>query len=119
MKVALRKTGYLTALAVVCVYAFFAVWGPQGVPALWEKRRQIRGLQEKNVELTRENDMRRNRIRRLEQNRAEQELEIRKRLKLLRPGETTFVIPGEKPEDRGARPDAPASKTGRPPHSAH
>ena len=40
------------------------------------------------------------RIHRLEQNSTEQEMEIRKQLKLLRPGETTFIL--EDPPSKGA-----------------
>lgn len=80
-------------LAIVIAYAWIAVSGPQGLQALLEKRREIRDLQEQNAVLTRELEHRRDRIRRLEDSRSEQEMEIRKQLKLLRPGETTFILP--------------------------
>ena len=38
-------------------------------------------------------ERRKERIQRLEKNSTEQEMEIRKQLKLLRPGETTFILP--------------------------
>ena len=70
-----------------------------------EKRREIRQLQEQNAALTREIEHRRDRIRRLEDSRSEQEMEIRKQLKLLRPGETTFILPdGPKDPEAGTRP---------------
>ena len=41
------------------------------------------------------------RIRRLEESPSEQEMEIRKQLKLLKPGETTFILPdGPKDPDK-------------------
>ena len=40
-----------------------------------------------------ENDERKLRIQRLESSSSEQEVEIRKQLKLQRPGETTFILP--------------------------
>ncbi len=80
-------------LGVVGVYGWFALRGPQGIHALLEKRRDIRQLQEQNASMARENQQRREHIRRLEQSRSEQEMEIRKQLKLLRPGETTFILP--------------------------
>jgi len=83
----------LILLAIVIAYAWIAVSGPQGLQALLEKRREIRDLQEQNAVLTRELEHRRDRIRRLEDSRSEQEMEIRKQLKLLRPGETTFILP--------------------------
>jgi cell division protein FtsB len=76
------------------------VSGPQGLQALLEKRREIRDLQEQNAALTREIEHRRDRIRRLEESTSEQEMEIRKQLKLQRPGETTFILPdGPKESD--------------------
>src|SRR5689334_11017501 len=88
-------------LAVVAVYAWIAVSGPQGLQTLLEKHREIRELQEQNAALTREIEHRRDRIRRLEDSRSEQEMEIRKQLKLLRPGETTFILPdGPKDPDK-------------------
>jgi cell division protein FtsB len=75
-----------------------ALKGPQGIQGLIEKHKEIRQLEEQNAALARENERRRDRIERLEDNRSEQELEIRKQLKLLRPGETTFILP-EAPKD--------------------
>lgn len=112
----LRKTvmggrGALILLAVVVVYAWIAVSGPQGLEALLEKHREIRQLQEQNAALTREIEHRRDRIRRLEDSRSEQEMEIRKQLKLLRPGETTFILPeGAKQADPAENAPAPAAK---------
>ena len=90
--------GALILLAVVVVYALIAVSGPQGLQTLLEKHREIRQLQEQNASLTREIEHRKDRIRRLEGSRSEQEMEIRKQLKLLKPGETTFILP-EGPKD--------------------
>ena len=89
----LKKTGYLIVVAILGVYAFLAFRGPQGVPALMEKRREIRDMQEQNADLAREVQEKRERIARLKNSQAEQELEIRKRLKMLRPGETRFIVP--------------------------
>ena len=92
--------GALILLAIVIAYAWIAVSGPQGLQALLQKRGEIRQLQEQNAELTREIEHRRDRIRRLEGSRSEQEMEIRKQLKLLRPSETTFILPdGPKESD--------------------
>src|SRR5689334_24138953 len=83
------KKGAMVLLAIVIAYAWIAVSGPQGLQALLEKRREIRELQEQNATLTREIEHRRDRIRRLEESPSEQEMEIRKQLKLQKPGETT------------------------------
>jgi cell division protein FtsB len=94
----LHRKGLLLAIALVAVCTWAAVTGPRGVRALLEKRAEIRRLQEENAAMEAENARRRGRIQRLEQNRSEQELEIRKNLKLVRPGETTFILP-EAPAD--------------------
>jgi cell division protein FtsB len=77
--------------------------GPQGIPALMNKWREIRKLEEDNASLQRENDYRRDRIKKLQESPSEQELEIRKKLKLLRPGETSFILP-DQPKQEGANP---------------
>jgi len=88
-------------LAIGIAYTWIAVSGPQGLQALLEKRREIRQLQEQNAAMTREIEHRRDRIRRLEESPSEQEMEIRKQLKLLKPGETTFILPdGPKETDK-------------------
>jgi len=94
------KKGAVVLAAIVIAYAWIAVSGPQGLQALLEKRREIRELQEQNATLNREIEHRRDRIRRLEESPSEQEMEIRKQLKLLKPGETTFILPdGPKESD--------------------
>lgn len=93
MSFLVRKSGFLVALLAIAACALIAFRGPQGVNALMEKRREIRDLQEQNADLARENQLMRERISRLQSSRAEQELEIRNRLKLVRPGDTTFVLP--------------------------
>jgi cell division protein FtsB len=89
----MRRAGYIIAFALVLVYGIVALRGPQGVSALLDKRQEVRQLEEQNAAKAAENERRRQRIRRLEQSSTEQEMEIRKQLKLLRPGETTFILP--------------------------
>jgi cell division protein FtsB len=87
-----RRTGYIIAVSVVVIYGLVALRGPQGISALLDKRREVRMLEEQNAAQAAENERRRERIHRLEKNSTEQEMEIRKQLKLLRPGETTFIL---------------------------
>ena len=89
----IRKRTPLLIAASVGVYVWIAIKGPQGLQTLIEKHREIRQLEEQNAELRLENERRRERIRRLGDSQSEQEMEIRKQLKLLRPGETTFILP--------------------------
>lgn len=92
-----RKPLLVILVALGGAYVFWALNGPRGIPALHAKREEISRLQQENADLVRDLQAKQARIHRLEKNKAEQELEIRKRLKMLRPGETTFIVP-EKPE---------------------
>lgn len=97
MKFWLRRVGFVTVFVLAGLYGYIALRGPQGVPALLEKQRTIRELQERNANLAREIQEQKERIRRLKESESEQEMEVRKRLKLLRPGETSFILP-ERPK---------------------
>jgi cell division protein FtsB len=100
-----KRAGIMLAVAAVIAYGWIALRGPQGIEALFEKRREIRALQEHNAAMARENERRRERIRRLGDSRSEQEMEIRKQLKMIRPGETTFILPdGSKDAPKPAAP---------------
>jgi len=103
----IRRVVFLLAFALLASYGYIALRGPQGLTVLQEKRREIRKLEEENADLERENQYRRDRIKKLEENPAQQELEVRKSLKLLRPGETSFILP-EHPKTDAAKPAAPA-----------
>jgi cell division protein FtsB len=81
------------ALALFGGYVVLALRGPQGLPVLMEKRQEIRKLEEQNQELKADIEKRRERIRVLANSRDMQELEIRKRLKLQRKGDTTIFLP--------------------------
>ncbi len=93
LRAAMRRMGWVAAFVLALAYGWIALRGPQGLPALLEKHREIRRLEEQNAIQAHENQLRRERVQRLESSRSEQEMEIRKQLKLLRPGETTFILP--------------------------
>jgi cell division protein FtsB len=97
-RAASRRTGWVAAATLALAYAWMAFRGPQGIESLLQKHHEIRDLQEQNAEKARQIETLRERIKRLEQSGSEQELEIRKELKLLRPGETTFLLP-DAPKD--------------------
>ncbi|HYM05129.1 MAG TPA: septum formation initiator family protein [Terriglobales bacterium] len=86
------KFGYVLVVLVAAGYVFVTLRGPQGIPALKEKQKQIRTIEQQNADLAREIELRRERIHRLEEDDSEQELEIRQRLKLVRPGEKVFIL---------------------------
>jgi cell division protein FtsB len=99
-----RRAILVIVFALIGVYGLMELRGPQGLPALKERWTEIRRLEEENANLQRENNYRRERINKLESSVSEQELEIRKKLKLLRPGETSFILPEQpkRPLDQSA-----------------
>lgn len=90
MKSSAAKLGYGVAVLVAASYAFVTLRG--GIPALMQKQGEIRTLEKQNADLAREIEFRRERIQRLREDESEQELEIRQRLKLVRPGEKVFIL---------------------------
>jgi cell division protein FtsB len=113
MKNAVRRTVFLLVVGLIGVYGYLVLRGPQGIPALRGKWREIRTLEEDNANLQRENQYRRDRIKKLEENPSAQELEIRKKLKLVRPGETSFILP-DSPKTETAQPEAPKPEAPKP-----
>ena len=107
MNTILRRAIFLIIFALAGAYGYITLRGPQGIPGLREKWREIGKVEEENANLQRENEYRRSRIKKLELSPAEQELEIRKKLKLLRPGETSFILP-DQPKQDGAQSAPPA-----------
>jgi cell division protein FtsB len=92
MKVSLARFGYLIAFLIVVSYAFFTLRGPKGIPALLLRQHQIEEIEKRNTVLAQENERTREHIQRLSDNPAEQELEIRQRLKLVHPGEKVYIL---------------------------
>ena len=92
MKASLARTVYVVAFLLVASYALVTLRGPHGVVALIGKRQQIGELEKRNAALAQEVERTREHIKRLEENPSEQELEIRQRLKRLRPDEKVYII---------------------------
>ncbi|HXJ38484.1 MAG TPA: septum formation initiator family protein [Bryobacteraceae bacterium] len=91
------KGVYAVMLAVGIVYAFVELRGPNGIPALMERRRMVHQYEAENLKLNREIQQYQERIQRLQDNPTEQEFEIRQRLKLAKPNEKIYIIePGPK-----------------------
>lgn len=91
MKSNLTRFAYAVVFILVATYAIVTLRGPKGVHALVEKQAQIQNQERRNAELTRDLERERDRIRRLKDNPAEQDLEIREHLKLVHPGEKVFI----------------------------
>jgi cell division protein FtsB len=96
MKISIVRTAY--ALIVLCgiVYAFVALRGPNGIPGLIDKRRQVHEFEMSNEQLHREIEQKQDRIQRLQSDPREQEIEIRQRLKFASPNEKIYIIPDKK-----------------------
>jgi cell division protein FtsB len=92
MKVSLVKIGYVAVLVGGAAYGYIQLSGPNGVSALMQKRQEIQLLEKENEQLQRDLAAKRMRIERLKNNADEQEMEIRKELKLLKPGEKSYIM---------------------------
>jgi cell division protein FtsB len=93
MNRSVAKAAYAVLLVLVFTYAFFTLRGRNGVAALMQRRQEIQDLEKRNLDLAREIEHKKERIDRLRGSQTEQELEIRHRLKLVRPGEKVFITP--------------------------
>lgn len=92
MKISVVKTGYALIVLLGIVYAFVVLQGPNGIPGMFAKRRLVHEYEVSNQQLQREIEQKEQRIRGLQNDPAEQELEIRQRMKLARPGEKIYII---------------------------
>jgi len=92
MMPSVKKLAGAAALALVAGYALVALQGPQGIPGLVEKRRLIQEYTKKNEDLARKIEQQRARIGRLSDSTSDQDLKIRERLKLVKPGEKVFIL---------------------------
>ena len=101
MRPSLTRFAYVIAFLLAIGYAVFTLRG--GIPALVEKRRQIQELEKRNAGLAREIELKREHLSRLRDSREQQELEIRERLKLAKPGEKVFILQDE--ENKQGQPE--------------
>jgi|ERR1035437_3025486 cell division protein FtsB len=91
MKAFFARFAYLIAFLGVAAYAFVTLRGPHGIHALMDKQRQIQEMEKRNAATAQEIERMRERIKRLTDDPAQQELEIRERLKLVHPGEKVYI----------------------------
>jgi cell division protein FtsB len=92
MKFSLSKGLYVVALLLVIGFGIYSVRGSQGIPALMKKQQEIKELEQQNADLARQIEQKKAKIKRLQDNPDEQELEIRRQLKLVKPGEKIFNL---------------------------
>jgi cell division protein FtsB len=104
MKAPLTRFALLLVFLAAVSYAFVAF--PRGM-RVWNERQHLIDQTEKtNTVLVQQVERQKERIRRLTDDPAEQELEIRRRLKLARPDEKVFITGEPEP----AAPAKPQSK---------
>ena len=96
MRISAVKAAYAIIVLFGIAYAFVVLRGPNGIPGLLDKRRQVREYELSNEQLHREIEQKQERIQRLGNDPREQEIEIRQRLKLAAPGEKIFIIDDKK-----------------------
>jgi cell division protein FtsB len=96
MNAPMRRAMIVFAFLAVVGYAFVTLRGPGGVPALLEKNRQADILEKSNAARAQAIERKRERIQRLKENPAEQELEIKQRLKYVGPHDKVFVLGEQK-----------------------
>lgn len=99
MRSPFARVAYVLAFLAVAGYALVTLRGPRGFGALIDKQYQIQQLEKQNQLLHQEIERRRERIGRLIDNPTEQELQIRERLKLVRPHDKVYIT-GEPDQTR-------------------
>ena len=95
MKAPLTRFAYVLVFLVAVGYAVVAF--PQGMRAWQEKQRQLQEMEKRNDSLARQVERQKDYINRLQNNPSAQELEIRKRLKLLHPEEKVYIMGDPEP----------------------
>jgi cell division protein FtsB len=98
MKAPLTRFALLLVFLAAVSYAFVAF--PKGMHAWQEKQRIIQEKEKNNTILVQQVERQKERIHRLATDPGEQELEIRKRLKLTRPDEKVFITGEPAPEEK-------------------
>jgi cell division protein FtsB len=96
MKISAVRAIYALIVLAGIAYAFVELRGPNGIPGLLEKRRQVHQYEVTNEQLHREIGQKQDRIQRLQNDPEQQEIEIRQRLKFAGPGEKVYIIEDKK-----------------------
>jgi cell division protein FtsB len=96
MKISIARAAYALIVLAGIFYAFVSLRGPNGIPGLLDKRRQVHEYEVGNEQLHREIEQKQERIQRLQNDPREQEIEIRQRLKFAAPNEKVYIIGDKK-----------------------
>jgi cell division protein FtsB len=96
LKTSAIKSIYALIVLSGVFYAFIVLRGPNGISGLHAKQELIQEYEKSNLKLQREIEEKQARIERLKDNPAQQEFEIRQRLKLAKPGEKIYIFDDKK-----------------------
>jgi len=91
MKAPFGRTAYIVVFAIAATYVVATLGGPRGVPAVLARQKQVQRLEERNAQLAREIERKRDHILRLQNDANAQDILIRERYKLVHPGDTVFI----------------------------
>ena len=100
MRLSFGKCIYAIAVLIVIGFGIYTLRGSQGIPSLMKKQEEIKELETQNGELAKEIELKRAKIQRLRDSPEEQELEIRRQMKLVKPGEKVFILQDDKKPTR-------------------
>jgi cell division protein FtsB len=114
MQIKTRKVGWIVGVVVIAC-AVSVLRGPHGLTGPLELFQQIRELQKSNRDLEIEIAEKQERLRRLAEGSSEAELEVKKRLKYLKPGERQMVLPNAPASPSTSEPAPAASPDVRQP----
>jgi cell division protein FtsB len=92
-----KRLGLVVAVAGFCIYAVVNLTGPQGIPALFAKWKELREIEATNARLASDVSDRREKVRILRESAEAREFEIRKKLQKLREGEKLYQVPDPEP----------------------
>lgn len=97
----MRKFAWISLALAAGSWGFVALSGPQGIPALLEKRDEVRRLQMENQRLQLQIKEKKLRNERLKGTASELELEFRRDGNKVREGETIYMLPeGDRPKPK-------------------
>lgn len=103
----LWKLGYAAAVLGIVSYGAAQYRGMNGAAGVQARQREIDDLAASNARLREEVERKQQRIERLTTNPAEQELEIRRRLKFVKPDEQVYILQDDKPDAKSESTPAP------------
>ena len=107
MRISFGKLAFACVLIAGTAYGITVLRGPHGIGGLAEKRRQIDQLEKENEALNKEIAAKREHLAEIQRDPQALELEIEKKLKLVKPGSKVYIL------QDGAKSDTAPSPSGR------